>query len=79
VSGGGHPDGAFFQGSCCPGGGLQRLHPASWVKEGGRSTCARCALVESLEELQEEISRLCCIREGEQQIKYYLRLCKKTY
>lgn len=57
--------------------------PSSWVEEGARSTCARCAQVESLgkqmKELQEEISRLCCIREGEQEIDNYLGLCKKKY
>ena len=58
--------------------------PHSWVKEGGNSTCASCALVESLrqqvQELQEEVSRLCCIREGEQEMmEYYLRHCTENY
>lgn len=46
----------------------------SWVEEGASSTRARCALVESLrqrvERLQEEVSRLRCSREGEQETEY---------
>ena len=52
--------------------GCKYCTPHSWVEEGGSSTCARCALVESLrqwvEELQEEVSRPRCIKEGEQEI-----------
>ena len=63
--------------------GCKVCTPHSWVEEGASSTCARCTLVESLrqrmEELQEEVRRLCCIREGEQETEYYLRRCKKKY
>lgn len=57
--------------------------PPSWVEEGGSSTCASCVSVGLLrlwvEELQEEIIRLCYIWGGEQEIEYYSRLCRKKY
>lgn len=64
--------------------GCKVCTPHSWVEEGASSTCARYALVKSLrqqvEELQEEVRRLCCVREGEQEIdNNYLRCCKKKY
>lgn len=57
--------------------GEQRLHASPLA------TCTGYALVESVrqqvEELQEEVSRMHCIREGEQEIEHYSRLCKTKY
>ena len=82
MSGGSHPELAL-RAAAVQVEGCKDCTPASWVEEGGRCTCSRWALVElfrqQVEELQEEVSRLCCTREGAQEIEYYLRHCKKKY
>lgn len=73
MSGGDHTDRASCHETCCPGEDCKDCTLNSGMEESGSSTCARCVLVESLrkrvEEMQEAVSRLCCVSEGEQEDK----------